>query len=88
MSELPSGLPSGACARAVRQVRWFALESTTSLRRAFEAYSALLDNRPYHGSRVFGPVVFRLLKRADTTTKRDTKLADRFSTTVRQSCPA
>jgi hypothetical protein len=85
---LPAARPSSPCGHALGQVRSLAVQTTASLRRAFEAYSAFLDNRRYHGSRVRGPVAFLLLKRADKATKRDTKLADRLSTTVRQTCPA
>jgi hypothetical protein len=79
---LPTAQSSGACGHALAQARSLTTETTTALRQAFGAYSALLDNRPYHG-----PAVFLLLKRADKTTKRDTKLADRLSSDVRQSCP-
>jgi hypothetical protein len=79
---------SPTCGHALAQSRSLVREVTKILRQAFGSYSALLDNRTYRGSRVRGPTVMSLLREADSVTKRNTKLAVRARTAIRESCLA
>jgi hypothetical protein len=77
---------SPTCGRALAQARSLTADTTNALRQAFESYSALLDNRPYRGSRVSGQLVALLTQRADRISKRNTNLANHLGTTIGQAC--
>jgi len=78
---------SRTCMDALVRAKSLARETTTVLRQAFESYRAALDNRPYRGPPIpRGTSVFGLLKRADRISKRDARLAERLSTTIRRRC--
>jgi hypothetical protein len=84
-SERPS---STTCRKAFLQAESLVIQTTTALRQAFDQYSALLDKRPYRGTRVRPSSVGIALGRADRISKRNTKLADRLSAALRRRCSA
>lgn len=77
---------SGGCRHPLAKARSLAIETATALQHEFKAYGAWLDNRPYHGSAISSSTVDLLLRRATSTTKRDTTQAESLSADIRRGC--
>jgi hypothetical protein len=80
------GSASPACRQALAKLSAGVASVTKALKQAFVAYSRALDTPADRTNR--GPPVAVLLARADSVTKRETKVANGLSTTVARTCPS